>query len=106
VHGTTATLSLVAHAPEYDGLHCGLVCLLDTVRHLIGRGIRRYNLHFRYSPFKARMGGVERRLRDAVIFANPQAAVLWYARRAAAGCRAAAARAVKQSFPQDRRLHS
>jgi hypothetical protein len=82
-HGSTAYLSLVAHDPQYDNLHCGLVCLLDTIQNLIARGISKYNLHTRYSPFKTRMGGVEHKHHGKMIFANVPVAVLWYVRHLA-----------------------
>jgi hypothetical protein len=79
-HGSTIYLSLVAHDPKYDDLHCGLVCLLDTIQYLITRGISKYNLHIRYSPFKVRLGGVEQKYHDKIIFANVLVAVLWHSR--------------------------
>jgi hypothetical protein len=80
-HGEMAYLSLVAHDPEYDNLHCGLVCLLDTIRYLIDRGISKYNFHTRYSPYKTRMGGVERQHHGMLLFANVAVAVLWHLAR-------------------------
>lgn len=77
-HGSTIYLSLVAHDPQYDDLHCGLVCLLDTIQYLISRGITKYNLHIRYSPFKVRLGGVEHKHHDKIIFTNVLVAVLWH----------------------------
>jgi hypothetical protein len=76
-HEGVVYLSLVAHDPEYDNLHCGLVCLLDTIRFLIERGVPKYNFHVRYSPFKTRMGGAERQHHSLVLFANAAVAVLW-----------------------------
>jgi len=90
LHGSDAYLSTVAHDPRYDHLHGGLVCLLDTVRHLTERGLRRYNLHVRYAPFKARLGGVEHQLHHAVLFANAWVAAAWHARLLAARRRARA----------------
>lgn len=75
-HGSTATLSLVAHDPRHDALHCGLVCLLDTIEQLIATGFKTYNLHFRYSPFKPRLGGVEHPYHQTDLFSNPAMAVL------------------------------
>lgn len=81
LHGQTAYLSLVAHDPSHNDLHCGLVCLLDTIQLLIERGVGTYNLHVRHSPFKTRMGGKEHPLREAVVFANPAVAALWHVGR-------------------------
>jgi len=80
-HGSMAYLSLVAHDPRYDDLHCGLVCLLDTIRYLIDRRISAYNFHVRYSPFKTRMGGKEREHHSKVLFANAAVALLWHTGR-------------------------
>jgi len=79
-HGSTVYLSLVAHNPQYDRYHAGLVCLTDTIKYLISKGIKIYNLHVRYSPFKTRLGGIENKHYQITLFANVFVTILWYYR--------------------------
>lgn len=84
-HGSMVYLSLVAHDSRYDDRHGGLVCLLDTIRYLIEKGISAYNFHYRYSPFKTRMGGKEREHHGEILFANAAVALLWHTAKLARG---------------------
>lgn len=77
-HGSTYYLSTVAHHPDYDKYHSGLLAIIDTVRYFISINVENYNLHVRYSPFKTRLGGKENNHYNQIIFANIYGAIWWY----------------------------
>lgn len=77
IHKSKVYLSLVAHDPAYNEYHTGLICLLDTIQYLIENKYTHYNFHFRYSPFKTRLGGQEHHYYKLVVFSNVITAICW-----------------------------
>lgn len=77
VHKSKVYLSLVAHDPAYNEYHTGLICILDTIEYLIENNYKQYNFHFRYSPFKTRLGGQEHHYYKLIVFNNDITAICW-----------------------------
>lgn len=81
LHQSDAYLSLIAHDPEFDEYHLGLITVFDTLKYFIEKKFRNYNLHFRHSPFKTRLGAKEHPYFNLFVFDNFLTAKIWNLKR-------------------------
>ena len=72
-----AYLYLIGHAPEYDRLNLGNLCLWLTINNLIEDRIRRYHLMWGKGKYKLQFGGIEHPIYEVLVFRNLWIAIVY-----------------------------